>query len=190
MTDRRWWQWAASRSSDVRSGRRGRRHSICAPRPAAHCRTEQAPAATDVPAALPAGTPGAAPPPGGRPLAGDTVRYQAARSTFPWSADRHRWLVDMDGTPARTADGARLGAADVVVRYVTVRPSLCRERWGSTSPYTETVGSGSALVLRNGRGYEVGWPRRTAESGISFITRDGKQMTFAPGQVWIVFAPK
>ncbi|MFE7398253.1 DUF3048 C-terminal domain-containing protein [Streptomyces sp. NPDC057557] len=132
----------------------------------------------------------AAPPPGGRPLAGHTVRYQAARSTFAWYADRHRWLVDMDGTPARAADGARLGAADVVVQYVTVRPSLYRDRWGSTSPYTETVGSGSALVLRNGRGYDVGWSRRTAESGTSFTTRDGKQTTFAPGRVRIVFAPK
>ncbi|MER5851995.1 DUF3048 domain-containing protein [Streptomyces sp. NPDC002012] len=132
----------------------------------------------------------AAPPPGGRPLAGHTVRYQAARFTFTWSADRHRWLVDMDGTPARTADGARLGAADVVVQYVAVRPSLYRDRWGSTSPYTETVGSGSALVLRDGKRFDVGWSRRTAESGTSFTTRDGKQMTFAPGQVWIVFAPK
>ncbi|MFC9620812.1 DUF3048 C-terminal domain-containing protein [Streptomyces sp. NPDC056930] len=127
---------------------------------------------------------------GRQALAGHTVRYQAAGSTFARSADRHRWLVDMGGTPARTADGARLGAADVVVQYVTVRPSLYRDRWGSTSPYTETVGSGSALVLRNGRRHGVGWSRRTAESGTSFTTRDSKQMTYASGRVRIVFAPK
>lgn len=96
----------------------------------------------------------------------------------------------MDGTPARTSDGARLGAADVIVQYVTVHPSLYQDRWGSTSPYTETVGSGSALVLRNGKGYDVRWSRPTADSTTSFTTPDGKRMTFAPGQVWIVFASK
>ncbi|MCX5345247.1 hypothetical protein [Streptomyces atratus] len=99
-------------------------------------------ATTGVNAAEDVGLRFAAPQPGGKPLTGHTVRYPAARSTFTWSADRHRWLVDMDGTPARTADGARLGAADVVVPYATVCPSLHQDRWGSTSAYTETVSSG------------------------------------------------
>lgn len=73
---------------------------------------------------------------------------------------------------------------------MTVRPSLFRDRWGSTSPYTETVGSGSALVLRDGKEYDVRWSRPAAESTTSFTTRDGERMTFAPGQVWIVFAQK
>ncbi|MCX4868798.1 DUF3048 domain-containing protein [Streptomyces sp. NBC_00825] len=126
--------------------------------------------------------------PGGKPVAGRTVRYPAARFSFTWSAERSRWLVSMDGTPARTADGARLGAADVVVQYVTVRPSLYQDRWGSKSPYTETVGSGSAVVLRGGKEYDVEWSRPAADAATSFTTRDGERMTFAPGQVWIVFA--
>ncbi|MET9661904.1 DUF3048 domain-containing protein [Streptomyces sp. NPDC006510] len=128
--------------------------------------------------------------PGGRPVAGRTVRYPAARFAFTWSAERRQWLVSMDGTPARTAEGARLGAADVVVQYVTVRPSLYKDRRGSTSPYTETVGSGSAVVLRNGKEYDVRWSRPAAGAVTSFTTRDGERMTFAPGQVWIVFAQK
>ncbi|MFE6668111.1 DUF3048 domain-containing protein [Streptomyces sp. NPDC057697] len=128
--------------------------------------------------------------PGGRALADRTVRYPAASFTFTWSAERSRWLVSMDGTPARTADGARLGAADVVVQYVTVRPSLYRDRWGSTSPYTETVGSGSAVVLRGGKEYDVRWSRPSADSTTAFTTSSGERMTFAPGQVWIVLAQK
>ncbi|MFJ7200604.1 MULTISPECIES: DUF3048 domain-containing protein [unclassified Streptomyces] len=128
--------------------------------------------------------------PGGRSVATRTVRYPAASFAFTWSAERGRWLVSMDGAPARTAGGARLGAADVVVQYVTVRPSRFQDRWGSTSPYTETVGSGSALVLRDGKEYDVRWSRPTAGSTTSFTTRDGGRMTFAPGQVWVVFAQK
>ncbi|MCT2544571.1 MULTISPECIES: DUF3048 domain-containing protein [Streptomyces] len=128
--------------------------------------------------------------PGGKRVAGRTVGYPAARFSFTWSAERSRWLVSMDGTPARTADGARLAAADVVVQYVTVRPSLYQDRWGSKSPCTETVGSGSAVVLRDGKEYDVKWSRPAADAVTSFTTRDGERMTFAPGQVWIVFASK
>ncbi|MEU6874538.1 MULTISPECIES: DUF3048 domain-containing protein [unclassified Streptomyces] len=147
-------------------------------------------AATGVNAAEDIGLRFAAAVPGGRAVADRTVRYPAARFTFTWSAERGRWLVSMDGTPARTAGGARLGAADVVVQNVTVRPSLYRDRWGSTSPYTETVGSGSAVVLRDGKEYDVRWSRPSADSATSFTTADGERMTFAPGQVWIVLAQK
>ncbi|MFF1647586.1 DUF3048 domain-containing protein [Streptomyces sp. NPDC058240] len=163
-------------------------------RPAPHnlyLRTGRTPhATTGANAASDIGLRFAAAVPGGRSVAGRTVRYPAASFAFTWSAERSRWLVSMDGTPARTAEGARLGAADVVVQYVTVRPSLFRDRWGSTSPYTETVGSGSALVLRDGKEYDVRWSRPAAGSTTSFTTRDDKPMTFAPGQVWIVFAQK
>lgn len=147
-------------------------------------------ATTGVNAAEDIGLRFAAAPPGGRPVADRTVRYPAARFTFTWSAEQRQWLVSMDGAPARTSEGAGLGAADVVVQYVTVRPSLYQDRWGSTSPYTETVGSGSAAVLRDGKEYDVRWSRPAAGSTTAFTTRDGERMTFARGQVWIVFAQK
>lgn len=130
------------------------------------------------------------PPPGGKPVSGHTVRYPAARFSFTWSADQQRWLPAMDGSPARTAAGERLEAATVIVQNVTVRPSRFQDRSGSTSPYTETVGSGTAIVLRDGKAHEAGWERRTAESGTAFTTPEGRSMTLAPGQIWIVYAAR
>jgi hypothetical protein len=130
------------------------------------------------------------PPPGGKPVNGHTVRYPAARSAFTWSADRQQWLIAMDGSPARTAAGERLAAATVIVQNVTVRPSRFQDRSGNTSPYTETVGSGTALVLRDGKAHEADWKRRTAESGTAFTTQDGTSMTLARGPVWIVYAAR
>jgi hypothetical protein len=131
-----------------------------------------------------------APPPGGKQLAEHTVRYPAARFAFTWSAGRQRWLSAMDGAPARTAAGRQLGAATVVVQYVSVRPSRFQDRWGNVSPYTETVGSGTALVLRDGMAYEAGWERKTAESGTAFTSPDGSSLKFAHGPLWIVYAPR
>ncbi|MGH3858907.1 DUF3048 C-terminal domain-containing protein [Actinokineospora sp.] len=54
----------------------------------------------------------------------------------------------------------------------------------------ETVGSGTALVLPDGTAHEVRWERSTAESGTVFTTPGGRDIAFAPGQVWIVYAPR
>lgn len=130
------------------------------------------------------------PPPGGNPVNEHTVRYPAARFAFSWSADRQQWLLAMDGTPSRTAAGERLEAATVIVQNVTVRPSRFQDRSGNISPYTETVGSGTALVLRDGKAHKADWKRDTAESGTTLTTSDGKSMTLANGQIWIVYAAR
>ncbi|MFI5569291.1 DUF3048 domain-containing protein [Streptomyces sp. NPDC051740] len=128
------------------------------------------------------------PPADGEPRNELTVRYPAARFTFTWSGARDRWLVSMDGAPALTPGGERLAPATVVVQYVTVRGSGFRDFLGNNTPYTETVGSGEATVLRGGRAYEANWERPAAEGGTSFSTGSGEAMNFARGQVWVVYA--
>ncbi|MFI7498742.1 DUF3048 domain-containing protein [Streptomyces sp. NPDC049687] len=139
-------------------------------------------------AALTTGFHYGAAPPGGRAQAARTVRYPAARFTFTWSESRARWLLSMDGTPTVTADGQRVAPATVVVQHVKVRASAYHDVLGNNTPYTETVGSGKAEVLRDGRVYDVNWKRATAEDGTDFTTDDGRQVGFAEGPVWVVFA--
>ncbi|MFC9590165.1 DUF3048 domain-containing protein [Streptomyces sp. NPDC056944] len=129
-------------------------------------------------------------PPGGAPVTTSTVRFPAARYTFTWSAADRAWRVAMDGREARATDTGPLTPETVVVQRVTVRPSRFHDRLGSVSPYSETVGSGTALVLRDGRAYEARWSRPSATSGTTFTTPDGAPLPFATGQVWIVLAPK
>jgi Protein of unknown function (DUF3048) N-terminal domain/Protein of unknown function (DUF3048) C-terminal domain len=128
-------------------------------------------------------------PSGGTPTRSRTVRYPAARFTFSWSAERHRWLVAMDGTPTVTADGARVAPATVVVQYVRIRSSRYHDALGSHTPYTETVGKGKAQVLRDGRSFDASWSRPAATDGTTFTAADGSRVNFADGQVWVVFAP-
>ncbi len=40
-----------------------------------------------------------------------------------------------------------------MVRYVTMRPSRFKDVNGAVTPCIETVGSGDALVLRDGKSY-------------------------------------
>ncbi|WP_079142388.1 DUF3048 domain-containing protein [Streptomyces sp. LUP30] len=127
-------------------------------------------------------------PSGGRAETSRTVRYPAAGFTFAWSASRARWLVSTDGRPTVATDGQRLAPATVVVQYVRVRASRFHDFLGNNTPYTQTVGSGKAEVLRGGRAYDVNWKRAKAEDGTEFTAADGRPVAFAEGQVWVVFA--
>jgi hypothetical protein len=128
-----------------------------------------------------------APPPGGKATRSASVSYPAASFRFTWSAAKGRWLVSMDGTPAKTTDGGRLAPATVVIQYTTVRTSRFLE-YGKPPPYAESTGSGTALVLRDGKAWTTRWSRPNANAGTAFTTTSGQRMTFTPGQVWVVLA--
>ncbi len=127
------------------------------------------------------------PPPGGKATRSASVSYPAASFRFTWSAAKGRWLVSMDGRPAVTTDGGRLMPATVVIQHTKVRTSRFLE-YGKPPPYAESTGSGTALVLRDGKAWTTHWSRPTADGGTTYTTTSGKRMTFAPGQVWVVLA--
>ena len=122
----------------------------------------------------------------GKPASVYQVTYRSAAFGFRWSAAQHRWLVWMDGSPAKAADGKQLGAHTIVVQYVKVGTSGFLER-GSRPPFAQTVGSGRAVVLRDGRAYQVRWSRPSADGGTTFTLPNGHRMPFARGQVWVVY---
>jgi hypothetical protein len=128
-------------------------------------------------------------PPGGTPTQTHTVDYQAAHTTFDWSEGEKRWLVSMDGAPLMAREGGQVGAPTVVLQYVNVRGSQFKDVLGYVSPYSETVGSGHALVLRDGKAYDAQWSRPTPDDGTTFTLPSGQPMPFALGPVWTVLTP-
>ena len=137
-------------------------------------------------------------PAGGVPTASQTVRYPAATTSFRWRGGR--WQVAMDGRPATTTDVGvgggekdqrpQLAASTVVIQYVTVGASRFHDTLGNVSPYAHTVGSGTAVVLRDGVAIHGRWSRPSATAGTTFTTDAGAPLTFARGQVWVVLAAR
>jgi hypothetical protein len=126
-------------------------------------------------------------PASGQPATSRSVRYPAAWFTFTWSATANRWLVSMDGSPARSTEDGQLRAATVVIQYTVVRTSRFLE-YGHRPPYAVSTGSGAGVVLRDGKAFDVRWLRPDANAGTTFTTVAGQRMTFARGPVWIVLA--
>ena len=127
------------------------------------------------------------PPAGGKVTRSASVSYPAASFRFTWSPAKDRWLVSVDGRQAVTTGGKRLSPATMVIQYTNVRTSRFLE-YGKRPPYAETTGSGTALVLRDGKAWTAHWSRPKANGGTTFTTAGGRPMTFAPGQVWVVLA--
>jgi len=123
-------------------------------------------------------------PAGGRAAASGSVRWPAARLRATWSSGERRWLVAMDGRASRTPDGAQLGPSTLVVQRVDVVASRYRDVNRNTTPDSRTVGSGSALVLRDGRVYDARWSRPSAADPTTY-TVGGKPAVLAAGQVWV-----
>ncbi len=89
-------------------------------------------------------------------------------------------------------DGRRVtdvAAANIIVQRVQVHGSSYVDVLGNGTPYTVTVGSGSAVVLRNGRAIDATWTRPTPASVTHFLSADGHDVPLHEGQTWILLLP-
>ena len=127
-------------------------------------------------------------PAGGKGTASYSVKYPAAAYTFRWSAKDKRWLAWIDGAPAMATEGGQLGGSTVVIQYTQISTSRFEE-YGGRPPYAKSVGSGRAVILRDGKEYTVRWSRPALDGGTTYTLPDGQRMLFAPGQTWVVLAP-
>lgn len=128
-------------------------------------------------------------PSGGRPVGTTGVTYSATAIGVQWLPAEARWVISMDGAPLTSASGSRPSAATVVLQRVVVRDAGVRDAAGSPSPFAATVGSGDAVVLRDGLAFNGSWSRPTLEAITTFTLPDGSPLTFAPGPVWVVLVP-
>lgn len=117
-----------------------------------------------------------------------------ARMEWGYSSAAFRY-VPSTGLYAVHLNGQRAGAeerpagqnaATVVIQYVKQRPSAYFDKGGGNTPHAQTIGTGRAVVLRDGLAWEVRWSRPTGASGTTFTLPDGSPLAFKPGQTWVV----
>jgi len=115
--------------------------------------------------------------------------YGSAGFTYDKADKEYR--VALNGQPARAEEwsgGQR--AATVVIQYVKQEKSPFYDKGGGNTPHADTIGSGTAMVMRDGLVWKTTWFRPNTKSGTTFTLPDGSLMTFRPGQLWIVLLDK
>ena len=73
---------------------------------------------------------------------------------------------------------------------VRITPSEYGDKFGGVTPLSETIGSGTAYILRDGQYFATTWNRAFSDSGTTFTLSDGSIMNFAPGQVWVALTDR
>ena len=125
----------------------------------------------------------------GRATVHVTVDYPSASISVDWLTAERRWLFGVDGAPLLATEGGRPGAATVVLQRVVVRDTAVRDAAGNPSPFAESVGTGAAVVLRDGQAFDGTWSRPSPEAPTTFTRPDGTPLTFATGPVWVLLLP-
>ena len=126
-------------------------------------------------------------PEGGLTATKASMRWGYASAGFDYARKDAEYRVSLNGRPARAEEwsgGQR--AATVVIQYVKQTKSQFWDKGGGNTPHAETIGTGTAMVLRDGRVWKTTWTRPNAKSGTTFTLKDGSLMPFKPGQLWIV----
>lgn len=130
------------------------------------------------------------PPAGGQPVQEVTAKWADSDISFRWDDKSKSWVVGLNGAESKAAEGGAQHAATVVIQQVEQTDSGYGDMYGGKTPMVESVGSGNAIVLRDGKLWSVKWNRPDAASGTHFTLADGRPMPFAIGQEWIVFLDK
>ncbi|WP_308128167.1 DUF3048 domain-containing protein [Modestobacter italicus] len=112
-----------------------------------------------------------------------------SRPQWTWSPPEARWLRAEGSTPAVEADGARLGAANVVVLRVQVVATGGVDPAGNPVPETVLVGRGEALVASGGKTLPATWVKDTVTDRVVLLGPDGNPVRLAPGRTWVELVP-
>lgn len=127
------------------------------------------------------------PPAGGLPVTKARMEWSYASASFAYDEPLRTYKVHLNGVKARAEEDGRLQhASTVVIQYVDQNPSVYFDKGGGNTPQATTIGSGQAIVLRDGRAWNVTWSRPNDASGTTFTLADGSPMPFKPGQTWVV----
>lgn len=122
---------------------------------------------------------------GGVAIDSVAIRWPASKYEATWSKSERRWLLSNAGVANFAASGKQLGPTTFVIQSVEISDSIYRGSDGSYTPLSETVGTGTGYILRDGRSFKANWSRLAAESGTTWTLADGSEMKFAAGSIWV-----
>ncbi|MBW3561467.1 MAG: DUF3048 domain-containing protein [Actinobacteria bacterium] len=113
-----------------------------------------------------------------------------SRSGFTYDEDAGVYRREHNGTPLSVTGSGRIGAANVLVLASEIVQAGCCDPSGNPLNATEIVGTGRALLLRDGRVYVGQWVKATPDSHILVTGAAGQPLVFKPGPTWAMFAPE
>lgn len=113
------------------------------------------------------------------------IKWPNARYELKWNETDKRYLIYFNGEPNLAASGTQLKADTAIIQLVSITPSIYGDKFGGITPFSKTIGSGKAIMLRDGFSYKLTWQRDMETDVTTWLDEDGKVANFKPGKIWI-----
>lgn len=113
----------------------------------------------------------------------------SSANRLTWTFDHGRYFRYQDGRASVDADDVEIVADSIVVIFVRTLSTGRVDSAGSPVPDFDVVGSGDAVVFRDGLAFEAAWERKTEADFFTFRDQDGDSIPLAPGRTWIHVTP-
>ena len=118
------------------------------------------------------------------------MHWPAQKYSARWDSVSSRWLLSVNSLPDLSDSGKNLGPTTLVIQLVSITPSEYGDKFGGNTPFSQTVGTGKAYVLRDGTVIQATWNRPDVLSPTTWTDATGAEVKFAPGQVWVALTDK
>lgn len=108
---------------------------------------------------------------------------------YEWNGDG--WLRFQGEIPFAHEFGEQIEVKNVLVEEheVNLSDTILDTAGNPSTEIANEVGSGRAMLFRDGRAIAGRWERDDVADPVTFTTRSGDEMTFAPGSIWIHLVP-
>jgi hypothetical protein len=130
---------------------------------------------------------------GSMPAAATTAAAVTVRMspsvTVTWTWDGTVWRRSQNGSAFTVTGSGRIGPRNVLVQSVDITSTRFVDPAGTPVPASDLIGSGPALLFRDGRELSGTWNKPDRSTATSFTDVDGNTMRLHPGQTWVELAP-
>jgi hypothetical protein len=110
---------------------------------------------------------------------------------FRWDPATRRWDRQIAGQTVRQSNGAAVSTPNVIVQFSrVVTDPRDVDVDGNPSANTATVGSGRALIFRDGRVIDARWTRPSPHAQTRYVDASGADIPLHPGGAWVLLSPR
>ena len=128
-------------------------------------------------------------PPGGRPAKSVTLNFtQSDPIVYKWSSGA--WARSQHGAPI-DVEGPKITIDNLIVELhkVDYSKKLFDVVGNPSIEIVDPVGSGDALVFRDGKVFEATWSRKAVTDRVVYETKGGNEIPLKVGSTWVALLP-
>lgn len=118
------------------------------------------------------------------------IKWPNANYEIIWNSERNCWNLIQNGKIELTTSGSNLCIQNAIIQKVKIQPSIYGDKFGGVTPISETVGSGTAVLLRDGKYLNLKWQREEATQFTKWFDERGERMKLTPGKTWVFLVDK